>query len=321
MVEGAGRVAERFERMAVHFERGGSPAYARIARGLARDRVLLELVMSVPEGNKRQPNLWLGAVRFLGGPVDSFEAFRGWVLERSEAVVEVVLSRSTQTNEARRCATLLPVLAGLEGPLALIEVGASAGLCLYPDRYRYRFDGGKPVGPVESPVVLECATSGGVPIPERVPEVVWRAGIDMNPLDPADEGDVDWLAALVWPGEGERERVARLRAAASVAAREPAWMVAGDLLEELPGVVERVPAGVRPVVLHSAVLAYLSRVDRVRFEGLVRGLDVTWVSNESGAVFPEWEGAFGGVDTDFAVAVDGRVVAYAGEHGGSLAWR
>ena len=318
MVEGVGRVAERFERMAVHFERGGSPAYARIARGLARDRVLLELVMSVPEGNKRQPNLWLGAVRFLGGPVDSFEAFRGWVLERSEAVVEVVLSRSTQTNEARRCATLLPVLAGLEGPLALIEVGASAGLCLYPDRYRYRFDGGGGlVGPVESPVVLECATSGGVPIPERVPEVVWRAGIDVNPLDPADEGDVGWLAALVWPGEGERERVARLRAAASVAAREPAWMVAGDLLEELPGVVERVPAGVRPVVLHSAMLAYLSRVDRVRFEGL----DVTWVSNESGAVFPEWEGAFGGVDTDFAVAVDGRVVGYAGEHGGSLVWR
>ena len=44
-----------------------------------------------------------------------------------------------QTNEAGRCAVLLPVLAALPQPLALLEVGASAGLCLYPDRYAYRY--------------------------------------------------------------------------------------------------------------------------------------------------------------------------------------
>src|SRR5690606_3274752 len=100
---------------------------------------------------------------------------------RWPAVREVVLARSTQTNEAGRCSVLLPVLAALDGPLALIEVGASAGLCLIPDRYSYRYRTASErvaVDPVHGPsrVVLECGAHG--PVPARVPEVVWRAGID-----------------------------------------------------------------------------------------------------------------------------------------------
>ena len=66
--------------------------------------------------------------------------------------------RSTKTNEPRRCAGLLPVLAGIAGPLALLEVGASAGLCLYPDRYSYSYDGLPPLHPADgpSPVLLEA---------------------------------------------------------------------------------------------------------------------------------------------------------------------
>ncbi len=40
------------------------------------------------------------------------------------------MSKRTQTNEPGRCAVLLPLLAALPQPLALLEVGASAGLCL-----------------------------------------------------------------------------------------------------------------------------------------------------------------------------------------------
>ena len=50
-----------------------------------------------------------------------------------------MLSRATQTNEPARCAVLLPVLARLPQPLALLEVGASAGLCLLPDHYGYDY--------------------------------------------------------------------------------------------------------------------------------------------------------------------------------------
>ncbi len=48
-------------------------------------------------------------------------------------------TRSTQTSEPGRCATLLLLLARLPQPLALLEVGASAGLCLLPDRYGYDY--------------------------------------------------------------------------------------------------------------------------------------------------------------------------------------
>ncbi|WDZ93916.1 DUF2332 domain-containing protein [Nocardiopsis sp. HUAS JQ3] len=313
-------IVRQYRGFADGYAQDAAPAYARIARALAGDERVLELVASLPAGNKRQPNLLLGAVRFLGGPVGEWADFRAWLLEHWEAVRAVVLERYTQTNEVRRCATLLPVLAALEGPLALVEVGASAGLCLYPDRYRYSFDGGAPIGPQRSPVLLECATSGPVPVPERVPRVVWRAGIDLNPLDVRREEDVRWLEALIWPGPYEAGRRERLRAAARVAAVEPPVLVAGDLVGELEAVAARVPAGARLVVMHSAVLAYLDEASRDAFVEVVRGLEGHWVSNEGAAVLPSLEGPRPGVGTDFALALDGRVVAFAGEHGQRLTW-
>ncbi|WP_435109823.1 DUF2332 domain-containing protein [Nocardiopsis synnemataformans] len=313
-------IVRQYRNFADGYAQDAAPAYARIARALAGDERVLELVASLPAGNKRQPNLLLGAVRFLGGPVGEWEDFRAWLLEHWEAVRAVVLERHTQTNEVRRCATLLPVLSLLEGPLALVEVGASAGLCLYPDRYRYSFDGGAPIGPAQSPVLLECATSGAVPVPERVPRVVWRAGIDLNPLDVRREEDVRWLEALIWPGPYEDQRRERLRAAARVAAVEPPVLVAGDLVEELGAVAARVPAGARLVVMHSAVLAYLDETSRDAFVEAVRGLDGHWVSNEGARVLPALEGPRPRVGTDFALALDGRVVAFAGEHGQRLTW-
>ncbi|MBV9417272.1 MAG: DUF2332 family protein [Solirubrobacterales bacterium] len=56
-------------------------------------------------------------------------------------MITTVLARSTRTNEPARCATLLPLLATLPQPLALLEVGAAAGLCLLPDRWAYDYDG------------------------------------------------------------------------------------------------------------------------------------------------------------------------------------
>jgi hypothetical protein len=48
-------------------------------------------------------------------------------------------------------------------------VGCSAGLCLYPDRYAISYDGGRPLA--ESAVRIDVATTGPVPIPDRLPEV------------------------------------------------------------------------------------------------------------------------------------------------------
>src|SRR5690606_23501967 len=124
-----------------------------------------------------------------------------------------------------RCALHVPVLASLPGTLALIEVGASAGLCLYPDRYSYRYGDRAQLDPEDgpSPVVIETAIEGDVPDVSALPDVVWRAGIDLNPLDVTSEEDVAWLDALIWPEHEERR--ARLRAAVDLARHDPPLLV------------------------------------------------------------------------------------------------
>src|SRR6266498_1914223 len=165
--------------------RGVSSTYERLSLAVARDDEVLALLGTLPPA-KRQPNLLFGVVRLLGGPVDDPAAFHEFTVRNWPAVEAELRIRATQTNEAGRCALLLPVLAALPQPLALLEVGTSAGLCLYPDRYTYRYNDDM-VGS-DGPV-LECTATGMVP-PTGLPAVVWRAGLDLNPLDVTDPADV-----------------------------------------------------------------------------------------------------------------------------------
>src|SRR5262249_19045532 len=130
----ASEVAARYLCFAEVGARGRSPLYEEIARGVAADREVLDFLLVLP-AEKQQPNLLLAAVRHLFGTPAGWSGFRETLLANRDAVAAVMQRRSTQTNEPARCATLLPALARLPQPLALIEVGASAGLCLLPDRY------------------------------------------------------------------------------------------------------------------------------------------------------------------------------------------
>ncbi len=212
----------------------------------------------------------------------------------SGTIRTTILERATQTNEVGRLATLYPAFSSLvpngDGrSLALLEVGASAGLCLYPDRYliRWRFPNGgtqetDPVGPL-----LECATTGELPGWALAP-VVWRAGIDLAPVDVTDDDAVRWLETMVWPEQEERRE--RLRAAVRIARADPPYLVQGDLLEALPALMEQAPPEATLVVFHSAVIAYLEPADRERFAAMMAGLVADgrchWVSNEGPRVLP-----------------------------------
>ncbi|MET8092204.1 DUF2332 domain-containing protein [Micromonospora sp. NPDC005220] len=306
--------AEAYTEFGSREARGMSPTYERLSKAVARDDDLIALLDGLPP-EKRQPNLLFGVVRWLGGPVDEPAAFHDFVLTHWPAVEAELRTRATQTNEAGRCAVLLPVLAALPQPLALLEVGASAGLCLYSDRYAYRY-GDHQVGSGEP--VLDCAATGLVP-PARVPQVVWRAGLDLNPLDVTDPGDVSWLDALIWPEQAHRR--ARLRAAAKVAAADPPLLVRGDLVDDLPALAARAPTGATLVVFHTSVLYQVPPPRRDAFVRLVRELPGHWVASEGPEVL-RYDGLPDPPSDALhnVLALDGKPLAWARGHGQALTW-
>ena len=313
--------AERYRLFAEVEAKGESATYEEWAFGVAADSSVIELIDELPY-SKRQVNLVFAAARVAGAGVGAYPEFRDWLLKQWPAVRSVALARSTQTNEAARCAVLLPLLAALPQPLALLEVGASAGLCLSPDRYSYRYNG-EELDPADGPseVVLAPRITGAVPIPQRMPSIVWRAGIDLNPLDVNDPVEMAWLETLIWPEHDERRQ--RLRSAVRIAQQDPPRIVRSDAVSALAALASEAPAGATLVVFHSAVLAYFSREDRQSFVKLATELPGHWISNEGQSVVAsvEKQVALAGVDPSlFAVSLDGRLVAFAGGHGQSLEW-
>ena len=297
--------------------RGRSPAYESLAESVADDAAVLRFLASLPQ-EKRQPNLLFAAARYLLGVPADIDRLRALVSRNRAELAAVMLARRTQTNEPARCATLLPALAQLPPPLALIEVGASAGLTLLFDSYSYDYAGHRIAGQDSAAPVLHCAPRGPVPLPAQLPAITWRAGLDLNPLDVTSDDDVRWLSCLVWPGEGDREQ--RLAAAIRSARRDPPVVHRGDLLTDLPALAARAPAEATLVVYHSAVLAYLAPRQRRQFADIVRGLKAIWLSNEGPGVVPDMPvPAYQG--TPFVLAEDGRTpIALTDSHGTWLQW-
>jgi len=310
--------AENYRRFATLEARGTSPVYEAICLGISADRELLAFLAGLP-ARCRQPNLLLGVVRYAFGVQTTYSAFRATVLDNRERVAELLHARRTQTNEPGRCAALLPVLASLPQPLALLEVGASAGLCLLPDRYGYRY-GEHVVG--AGPPLLDCRLVGDLrpPLPDALPEVVWRRGIDLEPLDVRDPDDVRWLESLIWPGQIDRER--NLRGALERAREEPPTIVQGDLTELLEDVASEAPGDATLVVFHTAVLGYLPVAAREDVAHRVAALGATWIAGEAPGVLglPAPPGAL--LERGhFVVTVGGtHELARMGPHGDWLRW-
>ena len=129
----AAEVAERYGRFARDEAPGRSALYAEWAAGVGADGEVAAILARIP-ATHRQPPLVFAVTRLLGAPEGPYRDWAAWLLAHADDVVAECSARSLQTNEPLRCAALLPALSGIEGPIALLEVGASAGLCLYPDR-------------------------------------------------------------------------------------------------------------------------------------------------------------------------------------------
>jgi hypothetical protein len=180
-------------------------------------------------------------------------------------IVDLANSRYTQTNECRRCVALLPGV--MSSPLKrfhLVEIGASAGLNLALDRYRYDFDGLE-WGP-DSPVRLAAGVPGNQPRLRPI-EIDRRVGIDINVIDRNDVHDRRWLDALIWPEHEERRE--RLRRALDVTAGMDLELVEGSVLDRLEQVLADLPGNEPVVVMNSFVLIQLDPDQRREVEQIV----------------------------------------------------
>ena len=269
----------RFRRFAEDECKGYSARYFRLSHAVAQDDYLPKFISLMPD---QQPNLFFASVQYLTGPKEmpmSRSELSRFVREHEIEVAQLMMSRRTQTNEVGRCAVLLPAMPA--GPLALVEVGASAGLCLLLDKYRYDYESLQ-IGDSESPVRLRCRLRGSLLPRITVPQIVWRCGLDTAPVDLDDPSAVRWLLACVWPDHPARRE--RLAAAIEVGRQQSLSVRHGDLVDDLPNVLEEAPTDATLVVFHSAVFPYVVPERRQAFARIItefsRHRDIVWISNE-----------------------------------------
>lgn len=284
-----------------------SPLYAHLSTVVARNQELLKLAGTVPEGRSvplvflagvhslvlQQPDHQLGAyyptcVSDPRAPDEELgEAFRQFCRANEARLTDILCHRRTQTNEIGRCAALYPALARVgervDGPLAVVDVGASAGLNLLFDRYTYRYGDGT-YGAEDSPVTMRTQfTDSTTPrLPASGPDIGSRIGVDVCPLSVTDESDVRWLRALVWPEHTARHD--RLQAAIELARESQPELVAGDAIESLPTIVDKVPESQSVCVMNTQTLYQFSDDDRGRFRETLSSISeerpIYWLSGE-----------------------------------------
>lgn len=327
-------IAQRFADMADQVF-GRLPLYRRICEGAAGDLEVVHRLLVAPK-DQRVPNLLLAAVHDLllagfddrladwypsipgargeGGhrarPVghgadDPWPQFRRLVMSQA-AVTHRLETRSVQTNEVGRSATLLPALfqaalASPQGsvgarPLGIVEVGASAGLNLRFGSYGYRYELPSPASAtggtrtvVESVgagsrLMLECQLRGDrvPPLPAESLPVATAVGIDRTPLQVTNRLDARWLVACQWPED--LERLDRLREAIRLAAQEPPVVEQGDAVADVAAHLRAVPGAALPVAVASWVLAYLSLGEQQAF---LAQLDEVGAERDLALVFAE----------------------------------
>jgi hypothetical protein len=293
-------LADRFRRHSDSLRRSHrSPLYEELMRAAAEDidrsGVVAQLFETVPTPAGSVPQLRLMAALHylvLSGRAPALAAFYPsaggrepvravWPVARATLLehldwLRARVTHTVQTNEPGRSAVLFPALLWLahhhRRPIRLLEIGASAGLNLQVDRYCYVVgehrlgDPGSPLRFVEPwarppPIDLGAAA--------QALRIVQRAGCDLAPLDPSRPDDQLTLLSYIWPDE--LDRLERLRAALSVAVRDPVRIAAQRASEWLEQMLGPDDEGELTVVWHSVMRQYVepeewAAIERVLLE-------------------------------------------------------
>jgi hypothetical protein len=257
-------------------------ASAAIAFLVRRDRPV-PLVGYFPEPGGPQPSFDL----------DFFPEMAAFCSTRVDDIVAVCRDHRYQMNEVARCSQIAVGIAAttattattatrartVTSPIALVDLGTGAGLGLQLDRYRYRI-GTREFGPPAAPLTLQCEVrSGNQPPTLELPDIVERIGIELNPIDIEDPAARAWLESCAPP---EASALARLAAAIDLARQHPATILAGDVCEVLPSLLDGLARGQRVVVVDAYTAVFLSAERRTLLINILaeagRLRPITWLS-------------------------------------------
>jgi hypothetical protein len=299
------------ERLAEHFLGAPmvafdtSPLYRALCPVVAEDRLLLEL-LTLRRPGQQASFLLFGAVHqlLLDGADDPLREYYASIVteptrDQAEAgplflefcrkhrapLEQLIRTRLVQSNVVRRTVGLRYALWAIgqrsAEPVHLIEIGASAGLLMNVDRYGYVI-GDRQFGEPDAPVVLTSEWRGDGPVPDldAVPRIASRIGVDLNPIDLADERERLWLRALVWPEQ--RATAAQLEAAIELARVHPPTLVAGDAVDVCRALGRDLPAGEVRMVFHAATRMHVPEERRDAFDAAIDSL------GEGGPLFHVW---------------------------------
>jgi hypothetical protein len=312
-------------------EQGGSPLYAHLLEKSAADAEVQGPVWDLLAGLEDVPNGAVLGLRFMGAvhrlvltdslaqlarhypstggdgdPHATWPLFRQAVVDHRDEI-RALAGRPCQTNEVGRSAALLGgflELAHRAGfPLRILEIGASAGLNLRWDRYRYESVGGA-WGDPGSPVTF--THSYDVPPPmNRKAAVSERKGCDLHPVDPSSEGGALTLRSSIWADQ--LGRLAQLGGALEVARRLPVEVEQADALSFLQRELARPAPGLATVVFHSLFMHYLPREHRQRVHEVIAESGVHELGMEPSP-------------TIFEIRLDGELLGTSGPHGTHVRW-
>jgi hypothetical protein len=310
--------ADSVRSQATEIARGWSPPGAPPSWGLtaavftrlARDDDLLALAAEIPAarmpallfcaaachlvGEHRPP----GLVEYFPTPGESQPpldgrfgpAFAAFCLDHRAELRDLFDRRRYQMNEVARSTQVAVALGALvrrtdSAEVALIDLGAGAGLGLHPDRYFHQLSDGTSFGDPTSALTLRCVVEGPSPwLSPRgpspsLPGIGLRVGIDLDPIDLDDPEDRRWARSCVPPEAGS---LARFELASQVALSHRCTVVRGDALETLPAMLDDLPGHLLPVVVDSYTAVFFSADERARLRSILghRGADgrLAWIS-------------------------------------------
>ena len=338
------RVARQLADQAEWCGRLGSPLYQGLLECAADNALAGGPVWSVLAPHASDPSRSMLALRFMGaihrivlegraaslarhypstggqasaGVRDAFLA----IVRQHGALLQQMVRRPVQTNEVGRSAALLggflTVATETALPLALLEVGASAGLNLRWDRYFYETRTGAWGDPASDVRFTDFLVEGRLPL-EVTTRILERRGCDAHPIDPTTRPGRLTLLSFVWPDQVER--LDRLRGALKTAARVPASVDRADAASWL-GSRLRPVRGSATVVFHSVVWQYLGHEGRERVRAVIEAsggaatheAPVAWLrlkpgGNEAKVRMTLWPPG------------DERLLARSGFHGRDVRW-